>query len=107
MVGAAAFVFCIQYFSEKSMSDIIDVASENSNDEYDWFLPFVTAAGEESEFVYVPNADGVVFDPKDPQRVLFSTKADDKGQFKWQDKGYESKWTKEMKMGRVDEFYDG
>lgn len=70
MLVTAAFVFCVQYLSEKSMTDIIDAASDYSNDEYDWSLPFVTAAGEETEFVYIPNSDGVLMDPKDPNRVL-------------------------------------
>lgn len=42
------------------MSDIIDAASDHSNNEYDSFLPFVTAAGEESEFLYIPTKEGYV-----------------------------------------------
>ena len=78
----AAFVLFVQYFSEQSMSNIIDAASDHSNNEYDSFIPFVTAAGEETEFVYVPNADGVVLDPENSQKVLMSVK---EGDYKWQD----------------------
>jgi hypothetical protein len=80
MVSVAALIFCVNYFSEKSMTNILDAASENSNDEYDWSLPFVTAAGEESELGHYLAVDGVFTDPKDATKILFSSKEDD---FRW------------------------
>jgi len=43
MVCAGALILGVHYLSEKSMQSIIDVASDTSNTEYDWSLPFVTA----------------------------------------------------------------
>jgi|TARA_B110000285_G_C15084080_1_gene595162 hypothetical protein len=103
MVSVAALVFCVNYFSEKSMAGILDATSQNSNDEYDWSLPFVTAAGEESEFLYSPDAEGIVRDPEDSTKILYSTEKDN---FKWQDKKYSNHWQKKMRMGYIDEFYD-
>ena len=53
MLGAAALIFGVQYFSEKSMTDLIDVASETTNTEYDFSLPFVNAAiGDDFPDIY-------------------------------------------------------
>jgi hypothetical protein len=41
MMGAAALILGVQYMSERSMSDIIGKVSDDSNDEYDWALPYV------------------------------------------------------------------
>jgi hypothetical protein len=43
MICAGSLILGIQYLSEKSMQSIIDVATDDSNHEYDWSLPFVTA----------------------------------------------------------------
>lgn len=44
MFGAAILIIGVQLFSEKSMDSIIDAATDTSNHEYDFSLPFVTAA---------------------------------------------------------------
>ena len=85
------------------MADLIDKASDYSNDEYDWSLPFVTASGEESEYLYVPNGDGKFYDPEDLNRVLYSVK---EGEFKWHDVDYKNYWRKNMANGFVEEFWD-
>jgi hypothetical protein len=41
MLTMAAFIFGVQYFSEKSMTDLVDIATDASNNEYDFSLPFV------------------------------------------------------------------
>lgn len=46
MSGAALLIIGVQFFSEKSMDSIIEVASDSSNTEYDFSLPFVTAVQE-------------------------------------------------------------
>jgi hypothetical protein len=52
MFGAALFIMAVQYFSEQSMVDLLDIASETSNDEYDFSLPFVLAVeGEDDDEV--------------------------------------------------------
>jgi len=43
MVCAGLLILGVNYLSEKSMQSVIDVASDASNSEYDWSLPFVTA----------------------------------------------------------------
>lgn len=43
MVCAGSLVLGVNYLSEKSMQSVIDIASDSSNSEYDWSLPFVTA----------------------------------------------------------------
>ena len=44
MFGAALLIIGVQLISEKSMDSIIEAASDSSNNEYDFSLPFVTAA---------------------------------------------------------------
>ena len=55
------------------MSDVLDAATDNANDEYDWSLPFVTAAGEEvidNNGNYYLYTEGFK-DPEDPSRILY------------------------------------
>lgn len=44
MLFVGALVLGTQYLSETSMQSIIKVADNDYNQEYDWSLPFVTAA---------------------------------------------------------------
>ena len=65
MICAGALVLGVQYLSEKSMSSLTDVASNDSNHEYDWSLPFVTAEDSwppkfELDTIYYKNKDGTV-----------------------------------------------
>jgi hypothetical protein len=48
MACAGLLILGVNYLSEKSMQSVIDVASDASNSEYDWSLPFVTAQEDEA-----------------------------------------------------------
>lgn len=52
MFGAAILLIGVQYFSEKSMSSLLDAATDTTNTEYDFSLPFVMAVDEELPDVY-------------------------------------------------------
>ena len=52
MFGAAILLIGVQYFSEKSMSSLLDAATDTTNTEYDFSLPFVMAVDEEIPDLY-------------------------------------------------------
>ena len=98
MVTMAAFIFGVQYFSEKSMTDLVDIATDTSNNEYDFSLPFVQALDDEKEpegYVY-PGIDR--YDPNDPNKLMVSWQKDN---YHWEGKKYDNIWTHEGKMGFV------
>jgi len=72
MCAAAVLILGVQYMSEKSMSDIIDKVTDESNDEYDWALPFVTAQdGFAFKYLEGEEVDG---------KIMYDTT---EGQLKW------------------------
>jgi hypothetical protein len=93
MFGAALLIIGVQYLSEKSMDSIIEVASDSSNAEYDFSLPFVTA---EFQKVY----DGEDFNKND---VLWYSK--NEAQPVWEGEKFDNFWRHEGKMGYVEEFW--
>ena len=96
MFGAAILIIGVQLFSEKSMDSIIQVASDTSNTEYDFSLPFVTAEEEALEVwdgADKLNADGALWYSKNEDNPT------------WEGKKYESLWRHEGKMGFVEEFW--
>ena len=93
MFGAAILIIGVQLFSEKSMDSLIQVASDTSNTEYDFSLPFVTAEEEVWDGADILNADGA---------ILYSTNETNPT---WEGKLYENLWRHEGKMGFVEEFW--
>ena len=123
MIKVGGLVFFVHYFSEKSMSSIIDAANDHANDEYDWSLPFVIAGGEEEDEpsnpmmtfagelpdpIYQANSEGLYRDPENSDRILFASNTTSLYDSNiWENVKYENHWRKDLGMGFVDEFYDG